>query len=210
MMPKPSGALAVAVALALALAAGCEGPTGAPVAGPDQRVTVEEGTAPVRGPDTARVTIVEFGDFQCPYCGEMEPVVRQLLANNPDDVRLVFKQFPLSYHSHARLAAEAAVTAGAAGKFWEYHDLLYAHQSALARADLEAYAAEVGLDVAAFSAALDAGTAAAAVDADLAQGEALGVPGTPAFYINGRLAFGAMSLGELQAVVDEELSLAAQ
>jgi protein-disulfide isomerase len=123
-------------------------------------------------------------------------------------VRLVFKQFPLSFHEHAQLAAEAALAADAQGKFWPYHDLLFAHQDALERADLEAYAAEVGLDVVAFNAALDAGTFTAAVQADVAQGLALGIPGTPSFFINGRLGAGALPYDSLAEVVEEEIDLA--
>jgi protein-disulfide isomerase len=200
------GILAMAAGL-LVLAASCT-ERGGSVAGPDERVTVELGDAPTRGPAEAPVVIVEFGDFQCPYCGEMEPVVQRLLTEYDGLIRFAFKQFPISYHSHAQLAAEASLAANAQGAFWPYHDTLYAHQDALGRADLETYAADLGLDLDAFRAALDEGTYAAAAAADFDQGLAVGVSGTPAFYINGRAAFGAMPYGTLKDVVEEELKLA--
>jgi protein-disulfide isomerase len=197
--------LAVVVA-----AAACQDPYDGYVAAPDERVTVELGDAPTRGPADAPVVFVEFGDFQCPYCGEMEPLVQRLLADYDGQILFAFKQFPISYHSHAQLAAEASLAANAQGAFWPFHDALYAHQDALDRADLEGYAADLGLDLDLFRAALDDGTYAAAVDADYTQGLLVGVNGTPAFFINGRAAFGAMSYETLRDVVEEELTLAGQ
>ncbi len=130
-------------------------------------------------------------------------MVDQLVARYPTDVRFVFKQFPLNFHANAHLAAEAALAAHAQGRFWPYHDLLFAHQSALARADLEGYATQIGLDLTAFRAALDNHTDAAAVDADVHQGESLGVAGTPAFFFNGRLVTGAVPYDDLVAAVEE-------
>jgi protein-disulfide isomerase len=201
--------LAVVLVGLAGFAAGCEQRVGV-VAPPDDRITVDLGDAPTRGPADAPVVIVEFGDFECPYCGEMEPVVQRLLTDYDGRIRFAFKQLALPYHAHAQLAAEASLAANAQGQFWPYHDLLYAHQDALTHVDLEAYAVEVGLDLDAFQAALDARTYATAVAADYAQAEALGVQGTPTFFINGRSAFGAMSYDTLKHVVDEELDLAGQ
>lgn len=170
------------------------------------RVTVTVGDAPALGPADAKVTLVEFGDFQCPYCGDEEPVLRQLRADYDGRVRFVFKQFPLSFHEHAQLASEAALAAHAQGQFWPYHDSLYDHQPDLERSDLESYAEDLALDMTKLRAALDDHTYAAAVAADYAEGDALGVPGTPAFFINGRLGAGAMSYASLAAVIDEELA----
>jgi protein-disulfide isomerase len=170
------------------------------------RVAVTVGDSPALGPADAKVTLVEFGDFQCPYCGDEEPVMRQLRTAYDGRVRFVFKQFPLSFHEYAQLASEAALAANAQGQFWPYHDSLYDHQPDLARADLETYAEGLGLDMTKFGAALDAHTFADAVAADFAEGEALGVPGTPAFFINGRLGAGAMSYQSLAGVIDEELA----
>ena len=200
---------ALILATVAVVAAGCHA-GGGEVAGPDERVTVELGDAPTRGPAGAAVVVVEFGDFQCPYCGEMEPVVQRLLTEYDGRILFAFKQFPISYHSHSQLAAEASLAANAQGAFWAYHDELYAHQDALTRVDLEGYAVELGLDLDLFRAALDDGTYAAAVTADLEQGLAIGVNGTPAFYINGRAAFGAMSYGTLKDVVEDELKRAGQ
>ena len=204
----PMRTLILAMAAAVAVA-GCH-QDGGSVAGPDQRVTVDLGDAPTRGPADAPVVLVEFGDFQCPYCGEMEPIVQRLLSDYDGKILFAFKQFPISYHSHAQLAAEASLAVNAQGSFWPYHDTLYAHQDALTRADLESYATDLGLDLDLFRAALDEHTYAAAVAADLDQGLSLGVNGTPAFFINGRAAFGAMSYDTLKDVVEDELERAGQ
>jgi protein-disulfide isomerase len=197
-------------AAAVALVAGCYDAGEPNFLGPDQRVTVDLGDAPTRGPADAPVVIVEFGDFQCPYCGEMEPVIERLLSDYDGKILFAFKQFPISYHSHAQLAAEASLAANAQGQFWPFHDALYAHQDALARADLEGYATDLGLDLDLFRAALDDHTYTAAIADDINQGVSLGVGGTPAFFVNGRAAFGAMSYDAMKRVVDEELTMAGQ
>jgi protein-disulfide isomerase len=178
------------------------------IAPASERVTVDIGDAPTLGPADAPVTLVEFGDFQCPYCGEEEAVLADLRQHYAGQLRLVFKQFPLSFHEYAELAAEASLAAAAQGKFWEYHDALYASQDALARADLEGYAADLGLDGAAFAKALDQGTYQARVEADVAEGDALDVPGTPTFFVNGRMGVGAIPYDALAKVIDEELAAA--
>ncbi|MCC6522760.1 MAG: thioredoxin domain-containing protein [Polyangiaceae bacterium] len=179
--------------------------TGSEFADADARMTVDVGAAPTVGPADAAVVFVEFADFECPYCGLEEPVVRQLMADYADRVLFVYKHFPLSFHPHARLAAEASLAAQAQGQFWAYHDVLYANQDALGRTALDGYAQSLGLDMTAFAAALDQHTEAPAVDADKAQGEALGVPGTPTFFINGRMGVGALDYDVLAEVIDEEL-----
>ena len=138
------------------------------------------------GPENAPVTLVEYGDFECSHCGAMEPVIRALRESTGDTLRFVFRHFPLTgSHPHAELAAEAAEAAGAQGAFWPMHDLLLANQDALTRADLERYAAQLGLDVAAFTTALDNHTYQPEVQADFMSGVRSGVGGTPTFYING-------------------------
>jgi protein-disulfide isomerase len=195
------------VVTALAVLAGCDGTTKqgniAPAA---QRQVVEVGGAPTLGPADAKVVVVEFGDFQCPYCGDEQAVVKRLLADYDGRVRYVFKQFPLYFHTYAQQAAEASLAADAQGQFWPFHDLLYANQEHLLRTDLEGYATQLGLDLVAFGAALDQHTYADAVAADLAQGTALGVPGTPTFFVNGRMAVGAVDYATLAGAVDEELA----
>jgi protein-disulfide isomerase len=140
---------------------------------------------PVRGATNARVTIVEFSDFQCPFCAEASEQVKQLIAKYPNEVRLVFKQFPLDTHSQAAVSAEAALAAQAQGKFWEMHDKLYANFRGLSRARILAWAKELGLDLPRFTADLDSHKYASRVAAEEKEGEAAGVEGTPTFFIDG-------------------------
>ncbi len=160
---------------------------------------------PSLGPANARVTIIEFSDYQCPFCEKALSVVHQLADLYPKDVRIVFKNFPLPSHAGARLAAEGALAAGEQGKYWEMHDVILANQEHLDRAALESYAASVGLDLPRFRAALDDHRFAAKIDADLADGKAIGLQGVPAFVINGRLIMGVRPLDDLEAIVDDEL-----
>jgi Na+/H+ antiporter NhaA len=155
----------------------------------------------VRGPIDAPVTIVEYGDFECPYCGQAEPVVRELLRDF-GDVRYVWRHLPLNdVHPRAQLAAEAAEAAGDQGAFWEMHDLLFEHQDALRPSDLIAYAEELGLDVERFTNDLreHAGTTRVAEDVDGA--DLSGVSGTPTFFLNGRRHYGAYDIASLSAAV---------
>lgn len=173
----------------------------------DAGQTVTIGSAPTDGPASARVTFVEFGDFECPYCGAEEPVVQKLRSDYAGRIRFVFKEFPLSsIHPFAELAAEAALAANAQGTFWPFHDALYAHQGALARSDLDGYATSLGLNRTAFDAALDQGTYASAVAADVAQGTSLGVGGTPTFFVNEIEIVGAVPYATIQSVIDQQLA----
>jgi Na+/H+ antiporter NhaA len=154
-----------------------------------------------RGPEQAPVTLVEYGDFECPYCGQAEPVVRELLADF-GDVRYVWRHLPLGdVHPYAQLAAEAAEAAAAQGKFWEMYDLLLAHQDALGVRDLVAYAGELGLDVERFRAALRKRKFADRVSDDVESADRSGVSGTPTFFINGRRHYGAYDISALSAAV---------
>jgi protein-disulfide isomerase len=167
---------------------------------------VDAGDAPSQGPASAKVLVVEFGDFECPYCGEEEPVVAQLLSDYAGRIRFVFEEFPLTQiHPYAELASEAALAANAQGKFWPYHNLLYANQGALGRESLDSYAMQLGLDMTAFDAALDDHTYAAAVAAEEAYGVKLGVQGTPTFFVNGTAVVGAVPYADLSSVIDREL-----
>lgn len=134
----------------------------------------------------------------------------QVLAEFPGKVRLVFKDFPLDFRPGARPAAEAARCAGALGRFWEYHDLLFLAQPAFSRGDLVAYASRLGLDRAAFSACLEAGRYRRAVDGDVAEGRALGVTGTPTFFVNGRRMVGAHPIETFREAVQDALADAAR
>lgn len=163
-------------------------------------------SGPARGPAAAPVTIVEFGDFQCPYCQQAEVSLHAVLEQYPREVRIVFRNLPLTQiHSHAKLAAEAAVCAERQGKFWEMHDAMYADQSALTADALEATAKRLGLNLDQFSACETGGAAAAALDADAKAAQELGLSGTPFFFINGRPLDGNVPLEQFQRVIAEEL-----
>jgi Na+/H+ antiporter NhaA len=156
----------------------------------------------IRGPDDAPVTLVEYGDFECPYCGQAETVVRELLASFGDDVRYVWRHLPLNdVHSSAQLAAEAAEAAHAQGRFWEFYDALLAHQDALSPQDIGRLAQELGLDVERSWAELRRHEHAPRVAEDVASADASGVSGTPTFFINGRRHQGAYDIGTLTAAV---------
>ncbi|QRO00907.1 thioredoxin domain-containing protein [Archangium violaceum] len=162
-------------------------------------------TGPARGPEGAPITIVEFSDFQCPYCSRAIKTVDEVLAAYPNQVRLVFRQFPLDFHKQAPKAAEASLCANDQGKFWEYHDVLFANQQALEVPQLKEHAKKVGLDSAKFDKCLDSGEKASIVTADLEAGKKVGVNGTPAFFINGVLLSGAQPIEEFKSIIDAEL-----
>ena len=156
----------------------------------------------VQGPPTAAVTLVEYGDYQCPYCLQAYPILVDLRERLGDTVRLVFRNFPLAtIHPNAQHAAEAAEAAGAQGKFWEMHDHLFEHQSRLDDAALLRYAADLGLDVKQFERDLKKHTYAARVREDFQSGVMSGVNGTPTFFINGLRHDGPWDLETLSGTV---------
>jgi len=167
-------------------------------------VQVKPGDA-IKGNPKAPVTIVEFSDFQCPFCSRVNPTISTIMKTYGDKVRIVFKHNPLAFHKDAPLASEASLAAGAQGKFWEMHDLLFANQRKLKRADLDGYAAKLGLDMAKFKSDLDKRTFKAQVDADLAQARKIGVRGTPNFFVNGRKLTGARPFPQFKQKIDEAL-----
>lgn len=153
----------------------------------DDPVKISTTGDPVRGPANARVTIVEFSDFQCPFCSKAVEATRAILKEFPNDVKLVFKQFPLTEsHSQAEFGAEAALAAQAQGKFWEMHDLLYAGYPDVSRATVMAYGRKLGLDMKRFTSEVDTHKYAARVHAEEQEGENLDVAGTPTFFIDGK------------------------
>ncbi|PRQ05595.1 DsbA family protein [Enhygromyxa salina] len=166
---------------------------------------IAAGEVPSYGPADAKVTIVEFSDFQCPYCSAAATAFTELKKSHGDRVRFVFRQFPLSFHQQAHLAAQASLAAHAQGKFWEFHDKLFANQKALGREDLEKYAEEIGLDMKAFKAALDDGTYKQAVDDELALGQEVFVEGTPTMFINGTRVGNATDAAAVAAELDKAL-----
>ena len=169
------------------------------------RLTIATAGSPSRGPASAPVEIVEFSDFQCPFCLRAHPTVDQVLKTYGDRVRFVYRHYPLPGHPAARPAAEASECAAEQGKFWPYHDRLFATQSKLSDADLKQDAVELGMDGAKFNACVDSHKYAAKVESDLRAGQEAGVDGTPAFFINGRLISGAQPFEAFKKVIDEEL-----
>src|SRR5262245_30914546 len=162
--------------------------------------------APSKGPEYAPVTIVKFEDFQCPFCKEFQPTVKELLSRYNGKIRLVHKDLPLdSIHPQARRAAEAARCADEQGKFWSYHDILYANYPKMSEVKLNNLAKEVGLDVNAFDPCHSSGRSKADVQRDLIDGAKLGVTETPTFFINGREISGNQPLEIFAAIIDEEL-----
>ena len=160
---------------------------------------------PAKGPATAPVTIVEFSDFECPFCARLIPTLDQVTAKYGDKVRVVFRQFPLAMHAKAQKAAEASLCANDQGKFWEMHDAMFQNQQALAVDALKAKAAELGLNAEAFNSCLDSNKYATQVATDMKEGSAAGVSGTPALFVNGRFISGAVPLEQITEVIDDEL-----
>jgi protein-disulfide isomerase len=171
-----------------------------------KRVAVNSAGHPAQGPNDAPVTIVEFADFQCPFCKASEATVKQLQTKYGDKIRLVHMDYPLPFHSHAMDAAKAARCANEQGKFWPYREALFADQSKLAPADLKATAAKLGMNSAKFDACFDSAKYDSQIKADQAAGEKLGVDGTPAFFIDGRPLTGAQPLPKFSELIDDELA----
>ena len=161
---------------------------------------------PSRGEAGAPVTIVEFSDFQCPYCSKAEPVVKKVLEEYQGKVRLVYRDFPLPSHDQAPKASEAALCAGDQGKYWEMHEKLFANQQALAVDQLKGYARELALDAGKFDGCLDSGAKAKEVEASRKAGQEAGVSGTPAFFVNGRPLSGAQPFERFKEVIEAELA----
>ncbi len=170
------------------------------------RVNVAANGFPARGPAAAPVTIVEFSDFQCPFCSRITPTLEQVVSKYGNKVRLVFRQFPLPMHPNAAKAAEASLCANEQGKFWEMHDAMFKDQAGLAVDGLKSKAAGIaGINAASFNSCLDSGKETPAVQSDMKAGTKAGVNGTPAMFINGRFISGVVSADDLSKVIDEEL-----
>lgn len=168
---------------------------------------IELATAPAKGLSTAPVTIAEFAEFQCPFCLNVNATLRQIEETYKDRVRFVWKHLPLvRIHSHAMDAAVAAEAARNQGKFWEYHDKLFANQTQLEPDNLRKYAQELGLDLARFDRDREDSNLKAKVQSDMAEATSLGVTATPTFFINGRLVSGAMPFETFSTIIDAELA----
>jgi protein-disulfide isomerase len=168
-------------------------------------VEVGDGGRPAKGPANAPVTIIEFSDYECPYCKRAEETIQQVLRTYGDKVRLVYRDYPLPFHANARPASEAAACAEDQGKFWEYHEKLWAAPD-LGEATLKKIAGEVGLEQAKFDKCLSSKQFAAKVDQDVQDASKVGVNGTPAFFINGRMISGAQPFEKFKEIIDEELA----
>lgn len=236
-LPCSALALAVALAVGLGAATGCIGkrrphgkeeaaaatsPTGgariiqpedvdgkhdALVEGPRVRAKIDA-QDPATGAAIPLVTIVEYSDFQCPYCSRLAETLHEVVGEYDKDVKLVFKQFPLPMHPQAEPAARAALAAHMQGKFWPLHDKMFANQKALSDADLEAYARGAGLDIERWRKDFASDEVRAAVREELDLGRALGVSSTPTFYVNGRFFKGAQPADEVRTIIEEELAAA--
>lgn len=185
--------------------------TAAPTVAPAAPLNVSyDSSDPARGPEKAPVTIVEFSDFQCPFCKRyVDETLPLILATYGDRVRYVFRDFPVAeLHPQAQKAAEAAQCAAEQGKFWEYHDRLFQNQGALDLPALEASAKALGLNEAAFASCLEGGKYAQAVQKDFADGRSYGVTGSPTFFINGRKLVGAQPYPTFQKLIDDSLATA--
>ncbi len=173
---------------------------------PPRQVVATAGR-PTKGPADAPIEMIEFSDFQCPFCLQANPTVTRVLQTYGDRIRFVYRHYPLPNHADARPAAEAAECAAEQDKFWPYHDRLFAKSGKLADADLKQAAAEAGLDGGRFSGCLDSRKYTAQVDADIKAGNDAGVSATPTFFINGRLVNGAQPFDVFKSLIDEELAL---
>jgi protein-disulfide isomerase len=176
---------------------------------PVVRVQVSTDGAPIRGTADAPVTVVEFSDFHCPFCKRVQPTLTQLLEKYPGKVRLLFRHLPLdALHPQARRAAEASWCAQDQGKFWEYHDLLFANAPQASQDDLKHYAEQSDLDVRKFESCLSQNVHRDSIQQDIDEATKLGMNGTPAFFINGRPLSGAQPMEAFVKVIDEELARA--
>jgi protein-disulfide isomerase len=175
---------------------------------PKMQVQVDVGQAPVYGKADAPVTIVEFSDFQCPFCSRGAEIVTQIKKKYSNKVRIAFKQFPLPMHKDARPAAEASmcVNEQSSDKFWKFHDLAFKNQDKLDKASLDKYAKDSGADMKKFEECVTAKKYADYVTKDMAYGESIGVKSTPTFFVNGQLVSGAVPIEQFSEIIDEELA----
>jgi protein-disulfide isomerase len=175
---------------------------------PPQARNVDPGDGPAIGGKKPKVTIVEWSDFQCPFCSRVEPTLKQIRDTYKDDVKLVWRNEPLPMHPNAMPAAKAAMAAAKQGKFWQMHDLMFAHQTELSEARYEEWAKQVGVDVAKWKADKDSPEIAAAITKDSSYGQSVGADGTPAFFVNGKFISGAAPFENFKAIIDDQLKKA--
>jgi protein-disulfide isomerase len=175
---------------------------------PKMQVNVEVGNSPIFGKKGAPITVVEFSDFQCPFCSRAADTVTQLKKKYGDKVQLAFKHFPLPMHHEARPAAEASMCVNEQGsdKFWKFHDAMFKNQDKLDKASLEKYAKDSGADVKKFNECVNGKKYADIVQKDMEYGEKIGVKSTPTFFVNGQIVSGAVPIETFSDIIDEELA----
>ncbi len=171
---------------------------------PNKKYDIKIGNSFTKGPKDAAVTIVEWSDFQCPFCAQAKDLVHQILDAYPKDVQVVFKNYPLPFHQNAMPAAKAAIAAGKQGKFWEMHDKLFENFKTLSQEKYEEWAKELGLDVAKFKTDMESPETAAQVTAEMKEAGEVGVRGTPSFFINGKQPAGR-SFELYKSIIDEAI-----
>lgn len=182
-------------------------PTAAPTPSPAPTkadVAIKD-TDHIKGDKNAPVTLVEYSDFECPFCGRVQPTLEQVLDEYKGQVKLIFRHYPLSFHPNARKAAEASECAAEQGRFWEMHDKMFENQQALSVDNLKDYAKELGLNTSNFDKCLDDGKYAQKIQDDIAEGSQYGVQGTPATFVNGELISGAQPYDNFKSVIDSLL-----
>lgn len=167
---------------------------------------VGAGAGPLRGPREPAVTVVEFADYECPYCQQIDPLVKKLEQEFDGKIAVAFRDFPLPMHRRAGKAAEATRCAGAQGRYWELHDLLFTNPTHLELSDLKQHARTLKLDAARFDQCLDSGEQIEAVKKDVAEAQRLGLTGTPSFFVNGHFVSGAVKYETLRDMVQRELT----
>ena len=164
-------------------------------------------TTPSRGPANAPIVLVEYTDYQCPYCSRVQPTITALMERYEGQVLHVFKNLPLPNHQQAQLASEAALCAQDQGQFWEFHDWLFENQRTMNKDSMVAESGELGMDAELFAACVDQHTYTETVDADMREARGFGITGTPGFMINGRVVSGAQPIENFEKIIDEELTL---
>ena len=172
---------------------------------PNRRYAVSTKGSPSKGNPDAQIAVVEFSDFQCPFCGRVTPTLKQIEREYGEQVRIVFKHLPLRMHSKAPAAHAAAEAAHRQGKFWEMHDLIFANQREMSETKYVEYAEQIGLDMDRFKRDVAAADVKSKVDADAAEAQKLGVTGTPGFFVNGRFLSGAQPFAAFKSLIDQEL-----
>jgi protein-disulfide isomerase len=172
----------------------------------EARKIISVAGAPIRGKADAPITIVEYGDFQCPFCKKSRPTLKQILDTYPEQVRIIYKHFPLSFHREAMNAHRASLAAGEQGKFWQMHDLIFDSPAGLSPDAMKKHAQELGLDLAKFDADYGSDRILAKITADQEEGKKALVRGTPAFFVNGKMISGAQPFEAFKKEIDAQLA----